>query len=100
MTWSRYAQLGGWIRACYGTPLASTNSSSSSSSSSSSRLATDTAQQPLVLTLPTPALLDRVIIQEQLQLGQRVRNFTVESQASPDAPWQGAAAERPFWRQL
>eukprot|EP01047_Picozoa_sp_COSAG01_P067554 COSAG01_NODE_9565_length_2408_cov_1.468168_3_plen_32_part_01 len=28
---SRYAQLGGWIRACYGSPLASTNTSSSSS---------------------------------------------------------------------
>ena len=41
-----------------------------------------------MLTLPAAALLDRVIVQEELALGQRVRNFTVESQAAKGGPWQ------------
>ena len=74
-----YQRLGEYIRRCYTTAVAATNGS-----------APIAAGQSIVLTLPAPALIDRVIIRERLEAGQRIRNFTVES--SPSAPpsprWQ------------
>ena len=71
---SAYAALGSFVRECYGTPLAATNGTVDS--------------MALVLPLSQPQTVDRVIIQEQLELGQRIRNFTVESQVSPGAAWE------------
>ena len=71
---ARYAELGAWIRSCYSKPIAATNGTMSSAA-------------PLVLTLPQPALVDRIVVQEKLELGQRIRNFTIESQARSGAPW-------------
>jgi hypothetical protein len=70
-----YAALGAWIRGCYGTALAATNGSLGA------------LDDQLTLSLAQPTLVDRVVIQEQLELGQRIRNFTVESQHAPGGPW-------------
>ena len=67
-----YARLGTWIRGCYGAPIHRTNGTGTT----------------LVLSLPEPTLTDRVLVQEELRLGQRVRNFTVQSQAHPGGVWQ------------
>ena len=80
----QYAALGAWIRACYGTPLAATNGSLGGDQLTLS-LGTTAAQQQQ--QQQQPRLVDRVVIQEQLELGQRIRNFTVEAQQAPGGPW-------------
>lgn len=58
-----YKGLGQWIRDCYGSPLASAMGTG------------------MVFTLTVPAghhLIDRVVLQEDISLGQRVYNYTVE----------------------
>jgi len=73
-----YAALGEWVRACYGTPLASTSGSG------------------YVFELPaTSAFVDRVQIIEDTALGQRVRSYSVEAQpltAPANASWTLVAA--------
>lgn len=59
-----YEALGDWIKACYGSPLAT----------NTSRATTVTA------TLPTAIVIDRVVLAENIAEGQRVRNFTVAVQ--------------------
>ena len=57
-----YRQLGKWVRNCYGSPLASTSGTGNI----------------FTLTLPGNTLVDRVQLQEDIVLGQRVRNYTLE----------------------
>ena len=61
----RYKEFGDWIRACYGAPVASTH---------------PTPGATLVeLSLPLgTAEVDRVMIQEDITQGQRIRAFVVE----------------------
>ena len=71
----RAAELGQWIRSCYGDAnrLASTSANGSA---------------PLVLELPEAATtFDRVVIQEDLAAGQRVRRYKVEYRAASGQPW-------------
>lgn len=56
-----YKQLGDFIRNCYGTPLAAVQGNSFS----------------LTLNLPGGTLVDRVVLQEDLSHGQRVRVYSV-----------------------
>lgn len=67
----RAKELGDWIRGCYGDPIASTTRRSPSS-------------DPLTLELSggpptnTTVYFDRIMIQEDLSLGQRIRSYKVE----------------------
>lgn len=71
-----YKALGDWVRECYGTPVASTSG------------------QGRVLTMPFAAgaqvAFDRVLLQEDLAWGQRVRNFSVDA-LLPAADGSGTA---------
>lgn len=60
-----YKQLGDWIRACYGKPLA--------------QAAGNTTL--LTLSLPAGARVDRVVIEEDQAAGQRIRAWTVEAES-------------------
>eukprot|EP00050_Salpingoeca_kvevrii_P006858 m.292192 g.292192 ORF g.292192 m.292192 type:complete len:631 (-) comp12583_c0_seq1:139-2031(-) len=61
-----YKALGDWARKCYGSPIAKTNGNNAT----------------LTLTLSQSATIDRVMLQEDLTLGQRVRSWTLETMAS------------------
>jgi alpha-L-fucosidase len=65
-----YQQLGDWVRSCYGQPVASRNGVVLDHRSSSSN-------QQLVLRLPQGVTLDRIMIQEDIVWGQRIRNYTL-----------------------
>mmetsp|Transcript_17806 Transcript_17806/g.40075 ORF Transcript_17806/g.40075 Transcript_17806/m.40075 type:complete len:161 (-) Transcript_17806:31-513(-) len=57
-----YRQLGKWVRQCYGSPLASMSGLGTS----------------LQLRLPAGSTFDRFQLQEDVVVGQRVRNYTIE----------------------
>ncbi|CAK9036940.1 unnamed protein product [Durusdinium trenchii] len=57
-----YRQLGNWVRNCYGSPLAVTSGTGI----------------VFTLTLQAGQIFDRIQIQENIVLGQRVRNYTLE----------------------
>ncbi|CAE8678377.1 unnamed protein product [Polarella glacialis] len=69
---ARYKELGGWIRTCYGKPVAES--------------AVNGTYAELILPPGAPAV-DRVMLQEDLAQGQRVRNYTAELQV-PGAGWK------------
>lgn len=58
-----YKAFGDWIRNCYGSPVASTSGNTSS----------------LTLSVPSGHSIDRVMMQEMIEYGERVRAYTVES---------------------
>ena len=60
---ARYKEFGDWIRTCYGTPVAQT--------------AVNGTYVELEMPPGSPAV-DRVMLQEDLAMGQRVRNYRVE----------------------
>lgn len=59
---ARYQEVGDWLRACYGTPVAVVEKPSGTT---------------VTLTLPPRSEVDRVSIQEDQTNGQRVRSYTV-----------------------
>ena len=61
----RAKEFGDWIRSCYGVPIAAMVGNGTR----------------LHLSLPSGTLVDRVVIQEDIALGQRVRAYTVEASA-------------------
>jgi len=67
---SVYGQLGEWVRNCYGSPLAATSGSG----------------MAFTLTLEAGSHFDRIQLQEDIVLGQRVRNYTLEQ--SQGSGWQ------------
>ena len=67
-----YKQLGDWVRACYGSPLASTSGS---------------AVTTYDLTLHPGDVVDRVQLREDTVSGQRVRNYTVAVSNSTAPVW-------------
>lgn len=70
----RLAELGEAIRLRYGAPVATTSR----------------AGAELTLELDEPRELDRIILQEEIRLGERVREYRVD--AWVDSGWQGIAA--------
>jgi len=62
----RYKELGDYLSACYDTPVGSTKGNG----------------ETLVLTLDQETEIDRVILQEDIAQGQRVRSYTVEGQVN------------------
>ena len=66
----RAKEFGDWIRACYAVPVASVAGNGTQ----------------LELPLPHGASIDRIVIQEEIVLGQRIRAYTVE--AKMGAAWQ------------
>lgn len=75
---ARYAQLGAWIKSCYGAPLAS--------------VAPPAGATSAVLTLGASAVsVDRVMLQEDLTAGQRVYGYAVDFDAG-DGVWQPFSA--------
>merc|ERR1712098_978739 len=71
-----YKQLGDWVRSCYGSPLSSTSGLGSS----------------FVLTLAKGDVFDRFQLREETVVGQRVRNYTIESSINGGATWSALAA--------
>lgn len=69
---ARYKELGDWVRTCYGEPVASARGSGT---------------LPVVASFGNSQSIDRVIIQENFTTGHRIRNFTVEYQASAGGVW-------------
>lgn len=75
---ARYAEFGAWIRACYGAPLAAVVPP----------LGATSAVLPLG---SSPVSVDRVMLQEDLALGQRVYGYAVEYDAG-DGAWRPFSA--------
>ena len=75
---ARYKEFGDWARSCYGTPHWELVN------------ATCAAQQcALELDLtPTGATIDRVMIREEIGLGQRVRAYAVQAMTVGSTAWQ------------
>jgi alpha-L-fucosidase len=63
--------LGDWVRSCYGNPVAVV-------------LSHRGKDNDIVLTIPVGVVMDRIMLQEDLVWGQRIRNYTVEIHAFPD----------------
>ena len=63
---ARYTELGDWLQECYSTPVASTTVSGTT----------------MEVTVPAGRAADRVVLQEDLTTGQRVRAFTVSATTS------------------
>jgi hypothetical protein len=57
-----YKQLGDWVRACYGTPVASTSGKGINEFS---------------IFIPEGSTIDRLQLREDTIVGQRVRNYTI-----------------------
>ena len=73
---ARYAELGDWLQECYATPAASSTTSGTT----------------MEVTVPAGHAADRVVLQEDLTTGQRVRAFTVSATTSDGAVTAGLAA--------
>jgi alpha-L-fucosidase len=71
---ARYAEFGAWIRACYGSPIASV----------SPPVGATSVEMQLSAT---PVTVDRVAMREDLTFGQIVYGYTVEYDAG-DGAWQ------------
>ena len=73
-----YKQLGDWVRACYGSPLAMTSGVGDS----------------YTLRLHPGDTFDRLQLREDITIGQRVRKFTVEhsSSSSSSSHWTTLAS--------
>lgn len=69
-----YKQLGDWVRACYGTPLASTSG----------------VGEELLLTIPAGHVVDRFQITEDIVTGERVRKFSIAI-VNRHGPWETLA---------
>ena len=69
-----YAQLGAWVRECYGSPVGSASGTGEA------------------LAWRVYAPFDRVQLEEDVALGQRIRNYTLELQPAEGAPWQPLAS--------
>ena len=69
---------------CYGEPLAATNGTLADATAALTlpMVGTGTPQQQ-----QQSVLVDRVVVQESLDLGQRIRNFMVLSQTTVGGPW-------------
>ena len=72
----QYKKLGDWVRACYGTPLASTSGTGST----------------YTITLPGGATYDRFQLREDTVTGQRVHGYTVEASTDGGATWSPVLA--------
>eukprot|EP00049_Salpingoeca_infusionum_P017725 m.354135 g.354135 ORF g.354135 m.354135 type:complete len:581 (-) comp16928_c0_seq1:238-1980(-) len=70
---SRYAELGTWIKNCYGTPLAN---------------ASTLAQTTVQLKFSSPTSVDRFMLQEMFEQGERVRSWSIAVQTSAGADYQ------------
>ena len=65
---AKYAEFGSWIRACYGTPLATASLAP--------------GQASLTLPLPAGSTFDRISLEEVQTLGQFVFSYTVTAQTA------------------
>jgi len=63
---SRYKELGDYLNSCYGSPVATISGGGN----------------PLTLNLVNETEIDRIVIQEDIAQGQRVRNYAVEGLVS------------------
>ena len=57
----QYKQLGSWIRACYGSPLANATANSTTAT----------------ISFSTPVTIDRFMLQEAFEDGERVRSWSI-----------------------
>merc|ERR1740124_350351 len=58
-----YRQLGEWVRNCYGTPVLSKQNT--------------VGEQIVKIPLPPNTPFDRIILEEDVAVGQRIRNYTI-----------------------
>ena len=88
---ARYQQFGDWVRACYGQANQLNDTSPVPAGGSRAQAGTELPLgEPLVLVLPKPAAVGRVVIMEDQRVGQRVTNYTVEVRAGGD--WSALAS--------
>ena len=79
---ARYQQFGDWVRACYGQANLLNDTSPVPAGGSRAQAGTELPLgEPLVLVLPKPAAVGRVVIMEDQRVGQRIANYTVEGRA-------------------
>lgn len=67
-----YRQLGDWVQQCYGAPLA---------------FASGKGYEFNLFSLREGQMVDRFQIQEDIVVGQRVRNYTIEHSSPSDNRW-------------
>jgi alpha-L-fucosidase len=79
-----YAQLGEWVRGCYGSPLAMSSGQGGE----------------YVVTVQAGQVLDRFQLQENTLLGQRVRQYTIESQPAATGNAAARANSVTSWKHL
>jgi alpha-L-fucosidase len=74
---SRAKEFGDWIRTCYGNPAGSANISRTKGGH-------DTT---FTILLKKPSAVDRVLIQEDISYGQRIREYQVEAKSASSDKW-------------
>jgi len=69
---ARYRQLGSWIRACYGSPVAP------------AQILPGSQKGEFVLAFDHPIAIDRVVLQEDQSNGQVIRSFSLFAKILPE----------------
>ena len=69
---ARYAQFGDWIRACYGSPVVGTSGHGTEFN----------------LTVPASQSVDRLVIREAIDRGQRILSYRTDLLPAGSAVWQ------------
>ena len=72
-----YKALGNWVRQCYGSPIKSTSGHGTAVNGST-----------FELVVPGNTTFDRFQLKEETVVGQRVRNYTIESMDSSAGGWE------------
>ena len=76
---SRAKEFGDWIRKCYDSPAGSANMTSNEGD--------DEFDSTFTILFKIPSAVDRVLIQENIRYGQRIRSYIVESKTASSNMW-------------
>mmetsp|Transcript_26537 Transcript_26537/g.69814 ORF Transcript_26537/g.69814 Transcript_26537/m.69814 type:complete len:214 (+) Transcript_26537:282-923(+) len=71
----RYAELGSWLSGCYGSSTATVSNAS-----------VDPSSPTVSLSVPADAVIDRVVLREDLTNGQRVLGFSISVSGAASNP--------------
>lgn len=80
---ARYQEFGDWISGCYGPgPAFNEAHVAATSGVLGGNSTANPSNSSMLLALPASSVIDRVMIQEDIALGQRIRAYTVSSMVS------------------
>ena len=79
---ARYKEFGDWIRACYGTPFASSTLTGGASA--------------VTITVPAGQVFDRVMLEEDVTNGHTVAAYDVSYQSQSGASWVRFSSGQPI----